>query len=320
MSTITGIGETVFDIVFRDGRPQAGVPGGSTFNAMISLGRTAARKDPGVRLRMVTQTGDDAVAGLVTAFMKDNRVGDEGLMRSPGQSTVSLAMLDEGGNAHYEFFRDKGLPPFAAPAMDFAPGDFVLFGSFFAISPETREQTRSLVRQAREQGALVYYDINFRKSHQSPDIRSQVEENIALSDIVRGSSEDIEALYGSADAAAVFQAHIAPLCPNFICTRGARETLVFSPEVARSYPVPQDTPIVSTIGAGDNFNAGVLYALTLGPDSGKTPTAGRGPAPDLSLTVSDWDRIVPIAHRFSAEVVASVDNYVRPDFDPDEKK
>ena len=333
--SITGIGETVLDIVFRGGQPQAAVPGGSTFNAMISLGRTVGRKCPEIALRMVTQTGDDPVADIVTAFMKENRLSDEALVRSPGQSTVSLALLDEKSNAHYEFFRDKELPRFEAPALDFGPGDIVLFGSFFAINPETREQTRALIRQAREAGAVVYYDINFRKNHSSAEALPQIEENIALSDIVRGSSEDIEALYGSTDAAKVYAEHIAPRCPNFICTKGARETEVFSPGAHGIYPVPQDTPVVSTIGAGDNFNAGTVYALVStacppakaqmpvrfgqhSPEGVKVSAAQTAQAsgPALQLTKSDWDRIVPVAHQFSANVVASLYNYVDPDFEP----
>ena len=299
--TITGIGETVLDIVFRDGQPQAAVPGGSTFNAMISLGRTLKNT-----LRMVTQTGDDYVSGLVLDFMSANGVSTDYVRRAKGQTTVSMAMLDKANNAHYEFFRDKDLPAFVAPKMDFEPGDLVLFGSFFAINPETREQARAIVRKAHSCGALVYYDINFRKNHNAADSLPQIEENIALSDIVRGSSEDIEALYGTSDAAAVYRDRIAPLCPNFICTKGARETEVFSPGVRLSFPVPQDTPVVSTIGAGDNFNAGVLYALATG--SNYSPADAR--------SAIDWERIVPIAHKFSANVVASLYNYVDPDFEP----
>ena len=36
----------------------------------------------------------------------------------------------------------------------------------------------------------------------------------------------------------------------------------------------------------------------------------------LVLTESDWQRIVPVAHAFSANVVASLYNYVDPDFEP----
>ncbi|MEG1573666.1 MAG: carbohydrate kinase, partial [Bacteroidales bacterium] len=37
MQKVIGVGETLFDIVFKDNRPSEGVPGGSIFNAMVSL-------------------------------------------------------------------------------------------------------------------------------------------------------------------------------------------------------------------------------------------------------------------------------------------
>ena len=293
--TITGIGETVLDIVFENMQPKAAVPGGSTFNAMISLGRTAGRDMPGTGLRMVTQIGDDAVGDMVVSFMEENGVGTEAVIRAKGQTSVSMAMLDEKRNAKYEFFRDQGMPRFMAPELDFEPGDIILFGSFFAINPETRDQVRDIIRQAKSSGATVYYDINFRKNHSAADSLPKIEENIAMADIVRGSSEDIEALYGTQNATEVYKKHISPLCSNFICTKGARETEVFSPGFRRSYPVPQETHVISTIGAGDNFNAGTIYAL-------------------IKYGKLDWDAIVPIAHSFSANVVASIYNYVDADF------
>lgn len=305
--SIIGIGETVLDIVFKDNQPQAAVPGGSTFNAMISLGRTAGRQNKDLTLLMITQIGDDAVADIVTDFAARNGLAPEGIRRVPGQSNVSLALLDERNNAHYEFFRNPTPQPFQVPQVAVNPGDVVLFGSFFAINPETAPQTKAFVKAAREQGAIVYYDINYRKGHAMiPEaLRASIEENMGLSDIVRGSDEDIEALYGSADAAKVYAEHIAPLCPNFICTRGAAETTVFSPGVQVSFPVPRVAKVVTTIGAGDNFNAGTVYALV---GNGFDKERVR------HLDAPSWSQLVPVALKFSAEVCASLFNYVGEDF------
>lgn len=300
---IVGIGETVLDIVFRDGQPQAAVPGGSVFNAMVSLGRTVGRVQPGVQLVMASQMGDDAVADMMTDFMRRNRLDTAWIQQDPGQSTVSLALLDAGRNARYEFFRDPGLPVFRTPQVPFRPDDILLFGSFFAVSPATGPQTRELVRAARAAGAIVYYDINFRKNH--PAAPELIEENIALSDIVRGSDEDIEALYGSSDAERVYREHISRLCPHFICTRGARPAHVFSPGVQETFPVPVLERVVSTIGAGDNFNAGIVCALVRGGFTRER--LGR-------FSAADWQQLVPTAMRFSAAVCGSLQNYVPEEF------
>ena len=39
MRKVIGIGETILDIIFRNGQPTAAVPGGSVFNGIVSLAR-----------------------------------------------------------------------------------------------------------------------------------------------------------------------------------------------------------------------------------------------------------------------------------------
>ena len=56
---IIGLGETILDIIFKDDKPSAAVPGGSTYNAIISLGRT------GVPATIVTETGNDHVGDII---------------------------------------------------------------------------------------------------------------------------------------------------------------------------------------------------------------------------------------------------------------
>ena len=291
---------------------------------------------------MATQMGKDNASEIITGFMRRNNVETTHAICVEGrQSTISLAMLDSRNDARYEFFRDSAMPKFQTPDIEFESGDILLFGSFFAISPATRLQVKELVARARSQGAIIYYDINFRKGPHgnSPHIKDYIEENCALSTIVRGSSEDIGNIYGECTAAEAYRDHISFLCSNFICTKGADSTEVFSPGFHAIYPVHK-IETLSTIGAGDNFNAGVVYTLSQLPAlaalsapcaaaasaasvatsaCGATPSAGAthvsGATPDaLILGKEEWDKIVTTAHLFSAEVCQSYENYVPEDF------
>ena len=71
------------------------------------------------------------------------------------------------------------------------------------------------------------------------------------------------------------------------------------------FPTAPVEKIVSTIGAGDNFNAGIIYALVKN---------GFGKAGLERLTADDWALLVPTAMKFSANVCGSLYNYVDPDF------
>lgn len=71
---IIGIGETVLDVIFRNDNPTAAVPGGSTFNAMISQGRTVRNACPETDIRMVTEVGDDHIGDMIVSFMEKNGV------------------------------------------------------------------------------------------------------------------------------------------------------------------------------------------------------------------------------------------------------
>ena len=308
---IFGIGETVFDIVFRCGQPQAAVPGGSTFNAMVSLGRTVGRRFPEVEVSMLTQMGKDNVSDIILSFMKENNLNTAYVSVAEGvQSTVSMAMLNENNDASYEFFRDGKMPPFKAGDISFTKDDILLFGSFFAISEGTRDETARIVNMAREAGATIYYDINFRKSHllDLPKTIGFIEENCRLSDIVRGSAEDISYVYGTDNADEVYEKHMKKLCSTFICTRGADCVEVFSDGKKCSFDIDK-IETVSTIGAGDNFNAGTIYGLVR--DGIFKEQASR-------LRQEDWAKLVPTATRFSAAVCQSMFNYVGPEFADDE--
>ena len=253
---VIGIGETVFDILFKEDQPQKAVPGGSTFNSIVSLGRA------GVPCAMVTEVGGDHVGDLICRFLHDNGVSSEYVCRHENvKSHISLAFLDKNNDAQYVFYKDHASVSLDGklPVMD--KDDIVLFGSFFAINPAIRSVVGGLLRAAREAGAWLYYDVNFRKPHVAdlPNVMVNIEENMSLSDVVRGSMEDFHYLYGLHDGDAIYE-RVSRLCRTLILTDGARSIRVYTPEGCETYPV-QAIETVSTVGAGDNFNAGYIYAM-----------------------------------------------------------
>ena len=256
---VIGIGETVLDILFKNNQPQKAVPGGSTFNSIVSLGRA------GVPCAIMTETGSDHVGDMICGFLKENGVSDEFVCRHAGtKSHITLAFLNEHNDAQYTFYKDHATALLDERLPKIQSNDVVLFGSFFAINPVIRPTVGKLLREAKQAGAWLYYDINFRKSHipDIPDVIGNIEENMGLANLVRGSKEDFEYLYGLSDEDAIY-AKVKPYCDTFILTDGARSIRVYTPAGCETYPV-EKIETVSTVGAGDNFNAGYIYAMLQG--------------------------------------------------------
>ena len=303
MRKVIGIGETVLDIIFKDNQPTAAVPGGSTFNAIISLGRSD------IPAMLLSETGSDRVGQFITDFMRQNGVDPSAMNRIPGtKSPLSLAFLNERNDAEYIFYKEDATDRPAPTMPDIQPDDLVLFGSYYALNPDIRPQVKAVLQHARRQGAVIYYDVNFRPAHQAEAmrLRPNLIENLELADIVRGSREDFEILYGLDDAEKVYDEKIAFYCQNFIYTDSSRPARLFAPGgLRRDYPV-EKTETVSTIGAGDNFNAGLLYAIV-------KDNIGRQQILD-GLSPEQWDDIIGEGQQFAAAVCKSLYNYVPEDF------
>ena len=226
MQRVIGIGETVMDILFKDDQPQKAVPGGSTFNSIISLGRA------GVPCAMLTEVGGDHIGELICNFLRDNGVATDYVCRHEHiKSHISLAFLDENNDAQYIFYKDHASVTLDGPLPEIRKDDVVLFGSFFAINPAIRPVVGALLRAAHEAGAWLYYDVNFRKNHIAdlPRVMANIEENMSLANVVRGSMEDFGFLYGLHDADAVYE-RVRRHCPTLILTDGARPIRVYTPE------------------------------------------------------------------------------------------
>ena len=301
MRRIIGIGETILDVLFKNNQPTAAVPGGSVFNGLVSLGRA------GANVHFISEVGGDHVGRIILDFMKENGINTDGIViYSDRKSPVSLAFLNEKNDAQYSFYKDYPSQRLDVDMPEITGEDIVMFGSYYAVTPQLREKVKELLDKAREAGAIIYYDVNFRSAHANEAIKlmPSVLENFEYADIVRGSTEDFGNMFSMTDADKVYQHKVGFYCPNFICTNGGEGLCLRTKGVKKDYPVaPLQT--VSTIGAGDNFNAGVVFGLL----------KNRIRRADLEeLTEADWDKIIASGMSFSREVCTSLDNYISKEF------
>ena len=303
MRKVIGIGETVLDIIFKGDQPVNAVPGGSTFNAIISLGRS------GIETSFISETGNDRVGRMIIQFLKDNGCQADCVNVYPdSKSPLSLAFLNEQNDAEYIFYKDHPNDRLDFSYPDVQPDDLVLFGSYYALNPVIRPQVKGFLEYAHQRGAILYYDVNFRASHQHEVMRltTNLLENFELADIVRGSSEDFEILFKKNDPDTVYRSQIMFYTKKFIYTRAAEPIeLRADGGLKKQYPI-EKTETVSTIGAGDNFNAGLLYGIIRHGITRRDIEQG--------LTEAQWDSIISEGMAFSAEVCRSIYNYVSPEF------
>ena len=308
MRKVIGIGETVLDIIFKNDQPIGAVPGGSVFNGIISLGRS------GVTASFISETGNDRVGKTIIKFLEENHVnGDNMFVYPESKSPISLAFLNEQNDAEYIFYKDHPHDQLEFVYPDIQPDDIVMFGSYYAVNPVIRPQVAAFLDYAKNKGAILYYDVNFRASHKHEVMKltPNILENLEYADIVRGSTEDFEVMYKKTDADTIYRSQIAFYTKNFIMTQGSNSVeLRAEGSLSKQYAVePMET--VSTIGAGDNFNAGFVYGLIKYGVTREMIMSG--------ISEKLWDQIISCAQQFSANVCKSIDNSVDQTF-ADEKK
>jgi fructokinase len=267
-------------------------------NSSVSLGRA------GVPVSFISEFGQDNVGNLIKDFLSINGVSTAGLSLYNGKSPLSLAFLDERNDASYEFYEDFPEKRLGINPPQFEPEDILVFGSIMSLDPETRQGLKNILVSAKNSGTTLYYDPNFREvlSSSPEDIRSMISENIALADIVRASDEDMRIIGECTDPDEAYDFVCQRGCDILIYTANSRGVYLRTPSYSGDYTVPE-IKAISTVGAGDSFNAGIAYMLH------------KRKVKDLhNVAWWQWDEIIYTAIEFASHVCMSTDNYISPEF------
>lgn len=247
------IGEALIDIV-RD--PYGNVEehvGGSPLNVAAGVARLGHPVD------FATTVGGDPHGERIEQFLGDRGVHLLAASRTADPTSTALADLDEGGAATYTFDLHWNLPEVGL-ADD---AGHVHTGSIGAMLEPGATSVLAALQAIRSRGT-VSYDPNVRPTIMgSVDrIRPRMEEVIALSDVAKASSDDMEILYPGQSAEEVM-AHWCELGVGMavvtLGAEGVRYRVHGSQEVG-SLPT-RALHVVDTVGAGDSFMAGLVSGL-----------------------------------------------------------
>lgn len=300
MKKIYAIGETVFDIIFKNGQPQAAKPGGAMLNSIVSLGRI------GLPVYFISEYADDDVGSLIDRFLHENGVDTNYVHHfRDGKTKLALAFLNERNDASYTFYEKYSEKRLEIEFPSVNNGDIILCGSIYAITNDIRVKFRDFVSSAYKSGATVIYDPNFRSSHRHEleRLKPLVIENMQMSGLIRGSDEDFRNLFGAGTPDEAWDV-VSQYCNCLVYTASSEGVYVRTSSFRGRFPVKKITP-VSTIGAGDNFNAGMMSAIYhYDISSTQLGTIGE----------ESWSKVVSMGVDFASEVCMSYENYISVEF------
>ena len=300
MRKIYGIGETVFDIIFKNEQPQAAKAGGAMLNSTVSLGRI------GLPVSFISEYASENVGKIIDNFLSENGVGTAYVDHyKDGKTKLALAFLNERNDASYTFYQDYPEKRLSIDLPVIWKDDIILCGSIYSITREIRKKFMNLITKAKENDAIVIYDPNFRPSHSSDleKLMPMIIENMQAAKLVRGSNEDFKNIFGANTPDEAWNA-VGEYCNCLVYTANSEGVYVRTISYSGQFGVKAIKPL-STIGAGDNFNAGMMAAIYLNQITfDRLDKMGE----------EDWSKVISMGVDFATNVCLSYENYISLEF------
>ena len=243
-------------------------PGGAPGNVCVGAARL------GKKTAFIGKAGDDMHGQFLKDVLNRENVNTDSLVLDPDTfTTLAFVSVSEQGERTFAFARKPG----ADTQMRFEEVDPALLentrifhvGSLSLTHEPARETTFRSIEQAKEHGAIISYDPNYRASLW-PSKQKAVEAMRSLiqyADIMKISDEETGLLTDHEDPAEAAAALIDQGVQAAAVTLGAAGVLVANHEGSAVVPGFK-SEVADTNGAGDSFWAAFLTRIA---ESGRTP-------------------------------------------------
>jgi fructokinase len=269
----------------RDGR-EALLPavGGSCLNVAIGLARLGAPTG------FVGGLSTDLFGRMIEEHARTSGVDLRYTERSARPTTLAFVRTVDG-EAHYAFYDENTASrcwTYRSQSIPFDGIEALHTGSTTLVHEATAAQTFALIEEARPR-ATISFDPNCRPNLvlDKADYRRRMARFAASADIVRLSDSDFAYLQDSDDFAGHAEELLARGVGLFVVTRGLRGVQAWHCNAGAISVAAPTVNVVDTIGAGDSFQAGLLFALN---------ALGRIRRDDLArLDAGDLERVLAFA-------------------------
>ena len=249
----------------------------------------------GVPVTWISRLGADRIGGLVRSTLASEGVDVRFVREDPGAPTGLYLKWREDGRTSVAYYRRGSAASRLAvgdvPDEALAGAALVhLTGITMALGPGTRELVLDVARRAREGGAIVMFDPNFRPAlWDGPEAAAAAMEPVLEHvDWYLCGAEEGGALFGTDDVVAALRARGVP---GAVVRLGARGALVASGSSVEEVAPRATEAVVDEIGAGDAFAAGFAYGVLQGWEPAAATRAAHVIAAAALRGTGDWETL-----------------------------
>lgn len=218
--------------------------------------------------------GEDAAGDLLVRLMREREVDHPHLRRVPEPTGVLVRERRTalGSRVHYWRRGSAGsrLAVEDVATLTLDAGSFVhLTGITPALSQSASAATCSAYLRARDAGAHVSFDVNYRSRLWSPALAAEALAAYAMVDVLFATDAEARLLLGEPQSPALATPEEGLVLAEKLRRRGAaaavvklghRGAVMHTQDGEELYVSAPSVPVVDTVGAGDAFVAGFLAA------------------------------------------------------------
>ena len=240
-------------------------PGGAPANVAVAAARLGAES------AFVGKVGDEAFGHYLAGVLRDEGV-DASAMRYDPEARTGLAFVAKPDENTYDilFYRNPGADMRLRPDeldREMLSGTRAFhFGSISLIEEPSRSATLEAIHLAREGGALISFDVNYRANLWGRDeARDRVWPVVGQASLIKVNEDELELLTGSADLEEGSRKLLAQGVEVCVVTLGP-DGSYFRVAQGGGTVAPFQVDTVDATGCGDAFVAGLLWQLVRGGD------------------------------------------------------